>query len=365
MIQVSDDQALLETFPPIYRQLLPDFFSSPVPPERNATCSRCAMCRPPGETDGSRGAVYYDPAVKCCSFHPSLPNFLVGAILEDPDPSMEEGKARVRQAIARRSGCVPTGLESSALYEHVYRNKSRDVFGRSPAMRCPYFREGELNCTIWRHRNAVCSTWYCKHVAGEDGREFWRAAKQYVAYLEWLLPRHFMLALGLQPKLQDENSGTRVLGLDDVEGRPDARRHAAVWGAWAGREEAFYVECHRLAAALRSEDVRHIAGSLSQEINGRGLMAAYSQMTAPVLPDPLLRNPHLEVRERAGGKRHVNSGGSDGIEIGADVLELLWAFDGIRSNAAARARLEEQGARMSQALIVGLYRHRLLVAAEP
>src|SRR3954454_5365908 len=78
--------------PVLYRPLLPAFFDTEAPAEEKATCGSCAMCPPPGaEGDGA----YFRPDVKCCTYHPRLPNYLVGALLADDDPALAEGRRRV------------------------------------------------------------------------------------------------------------------------------------------------------------------------------------------------------------------------------------------------------------------------------
>ena len=100
---------LRETFPRVYAGLLPGFFDHPAPEEKKATCDACAMCPPAGEPT-VEGVVYFRPDAKCCTFTPRLPNYLVGAILSDPNPAMAEGRRRVRARIAQRVG----GLASLA-----------------------------------------------------------------------------------------------------------------------------------------------------------------------------------------------------------------------------------------------------------
>ncbi|MAL03872.1 MAG: hypothetical protein CL625_06325 [Arenimonas sp.] len=354
---------LIDNFPRIYRKLLPDLFRRQVPAETLATCRQCAMCRPEPLTADLPGSTYFNPSTKCCTFQPALANYLVGGILSDPDPAMDEGRSRIRSALASGVGCLPTGIVPSAMYAHMYQHRAHDVFGRAVSMRCSYFREGEFNCTIWKHRNATCSTWFCKHVKGKEGQQFWLAAKNYVAYLEWLLPRHFALEAGLDPPVQDEGASAPVeLGADDIDGRWDENAHAAAWGAWKGREEAFYIACYEKAQALGHEEVLRISGTHPHDLRGRALERAYNQMMEPKVPDPLLRNPRLVVRERPGDKRHVGVGGISGIEISAELLEMLWCFNGLRTTQEALSLIQDRHeATLTQALVTSLYHHRVLV----
>jgi hypothetical protein len=59
-----------------------------IPRESRASCDNCAMCAVGGAGQQSAPRAYFfDPLVKCCSFVPDLPNFLVGGILSDADPA--------------------------------------------------------------------------------------------------------------------------------------------------------------------------------------------------------------------------------------------------------------------------------------
>jgi hypothetical protein len=99
------DQAstLRDVLPPVYRAFAGDVFDRPPVSEKRATCAACAMC-----DKGEPSPVpmeYFRPDTKCCTFFPRLPNYLVGAILSDPETT--EGRKRIRARIATRIGVTP------------------------------------------------------------------------------------------------------------------------------------------------------------------------------------------------------------------------------------------------------------------
>jgi hypothetical protein len=361
METVPEHRRILDTFPAIYRNLLPAFFEQRVPEENLATCHACAMCT--GDRAGpALGTASFNLGTKCCTFHPALPNYLVGAILADEGEDMAAGRERVRAQIRAGADCWPLGLTVPRVHAVLYDRKAPDAFGTSTALLCPYFQEGQYSCTIWSHRNSTCSTWFCKHVKGQDGREFWMAVKDYVATLEGLLPSHFAHELGVDPALTPLPDPTVALTRHHLEGTVDPSAHSDAWGAWRGREEAFYLECHRLAGELDRDAVSAIIGTLRQRQQQPRLERSYRQMMAPVLPDPLLRNPALTVFPQPDGRRLVSSVAGS-YSLGAEMLELLWAFDGVRRNAEVGELLRrEHGTELSPALLTGLYQKRLLVA---
>src|SRR5687767_5199250 len=80
--------------PPLYEAWIDQLLGSAIPPETVATCHDCAMLPRAGE-EVVPGEDRFSPRVKCCTFQPSLPNFLVGRILSDEDPAMAAGRATV------------------------------------------------------------------------------------------------------------------------------------------------------------------------------------------------------------------------------------------------------------------------------
>src|SRR5262245_2472370 len=85
--------SLRSKLPPIYGPLLSGFFDRPEVVETRATCDACAMC------DHGQGAPvameFFNPDTKCCTFHPVLANYLVGAILADRGDELAEGRRRI------------------------------------------------------------------------------------------------------------------------------------------------------------------------------------------------------------------------------------------------------------------------------
>src|SRR5207248_709352 len=139
---------------------LPPFFDVAAPREEKATCASCAMCAPPG--GGTPGAEYFHPDVKCCTYHPKLPNFLVGGLLSDGTPALAEGRRRVEAVIASRMGASPMWLAPPRKTRLLIEASRRSSFGRSLALRCPYYEADGGLCTIWRWRESDCSTFFCK-----------------------------------------------------------------------------------------------------------------------------------------------------------------------------------------------------------
>ncbi|HET6763191.1 MAG TPA: hypothetical protein VFH27_05955, partial [Longimicrobiaceae bacterium] len=163
--------------PPLYARWAEAFLAGPVPHEPAATCGDCAMAKPSAQA-ATAHAVRFRADAKCCTYLPTVWNFLAGAALADESPGTEAGRATVERRLDRAVAVTPLGLRMSSTYEMLYRSKL-DTFGRNAAFRCPhYVDEAGGLCGIWRHRNSTCATYFCKLQRGAVGSEFWTRLRQ-------------------------------------------------------------------------------------------------------------------------------------------------------------------------------------------
>src|SRR5262249_5034160 len=140
--------------------------------------------------------------------------------------------------------------------------------GRATGLRCPYFLEDGGRCGLWRHRNSICTTWFCKHVRGKAGMRFWigrvkplleviEADLRVWCALEAGLGEDALAALTETAAWNHANEG---LNADTMTGRVDAKAYARMWGDWAGREEAFYLAAAERVAALSWDELLGVCG---------------------------------------------------------------------------------------------------------
>lgn len=233
--------------PPLHARWMGTFLPAPIPRETKAACGDCVMC--PGR--GAEPEEAFAPETKCCTFVPTLPNFLVGRALADPE--LGEGRRSLEARIAAREEVSPLGLGITGDEQERYRTlKAAGMFGKPGAgLRCPHYvdREGGL-CGLWRHRPAVCATWFCRHERGRVGLEFWQALRRMLAKAEDSLSVWCVLQAGLPPEA--------LLALFPEDRPADLDR---AWGPWRGREPDFYRACAARVDALGWEDVRRIGGA--------------------------------------------------------------------------------------------------------
>ena len=185
--------------PDLYARWCQELLGEQPPEESLATCNDCAMCGEENESTGD--GLWFNAETKCCTYHPSLPNFLVGMLLADESPEMAEGRARIRETMRNGVRVTPWGLPAPRDHTLRYSAAGGSGFGISRALRCPYYLTESGGCGIWRYRNSVCSTWFCKHVRGSTGHRFWEALKSLLGRVEFILGSWCLSTMKLEPKL--------------------------------------------------------------------------------------------------------------------------------------------------------------------
>jgi Fe-S-cluster containining protein len=352
-------RTLRQMLPGIYHPILPAFFDTLAPEESKATCASCAMCPPAG--GAVEGAVYFRPDLKCCTYHPRLPNYLVGAILADEGAEMAEGRRRVRAQIEGRIGVSPRWLAPSRRYSLLLKASRESSFGRSTALRCPYFIEEGGLCAIWRHRESDCSTFFCKHDHGADGKAFWSELDGYLRQIERRLGA---LALeGLDPDLGEPPGPTGQLTLEELEGRaPAPAEYRSFWGAWEGREEELYLRCHARVTALAPSEVDALVSSVAREL--AQVVESHERLVAPVLPERLRMNPDASLTKATGGVLAVTFSRYEPVLLSDDLHEVLKELREEETVADFRARLLcEHGVDVPEAMLLGLHQLRVIISA--
>lgn len=349
--------------PPIYAHLLSPVFDAPKVEEPRATCDACQMC-----DHGDKGAqnetstVYFHPDTKCCTFYPALPNYLVGAILEDPRPEMEEGKRRIREKIRAKVGVLPQRLAPSKKWSVVYAAAMESSFGRSALLKCPYLGD-DSRCTIWHHRESVCFSFFCKFDLGSYGSEMWNEMKAYLATAEKLLST--WVAKDLWPDVKDfRHSSSSTLTFEELEERPDAT-YAEAWGDWQGREEEFYVACHDRVKAMTPDDYAKV---VDRTATGRTRLAKLATVienlgSARRVPGRIALNKKLTVLQTGSGVvLTMPYNAHDSIKIENDLYEVLQTFSYDRTVGETRAFLEnEHGVELADELLSMFTMHEIMV----
>jgi len=351
-------------FPTLQARWLDGILGAAVPPETYATCGDCAMVAPSGEPGGGD---YFDPSTKCCTYFPALASFLVGGVLADDDPAMLEGRSRIEARIEARVGVTPLSVRAPWQYDVLYDPGAR--FGQSPSMRCPYFL-ADGGCGVWKHRNAVCMSWFCKHARGAVGHDMWRRIEQLLSTVERELARWCALELEIgddalaalvpTPQLA---SRERLAKAGDMDGAIDEQRYAAQWGTWLGREREYYRSCAEIVAGLAWSDVMRIGGA-KVEVLAHIAHAAFARVTSKTLPERIAVQPFQVASMGAESARIVTYSPFDPLDLPNDLVLALSSLNGASPARAIRALEESHGIAIDEEALQRLVDFGLLGSAD-
>jgi hypothetical protein len=326
------------------------------------------MCKPSSAAPSEEAR--FHPDVKCCTFMPHLPNYVVGQIVRDDTPDGREGRATVSARIDAGLGVTPFGLDATPMYALLYAHKKTHTFGTSRALRCPHYieRAGGL-CGIWRYRNSVCSTYYCQFVRGAVGRAFWSRLRQLLAEVEYGLERWCVEQLEVDTATVGElvrldngsGSGGLQLSADDIEGRPDRADYARKWGAtWRGREREFYVAASDLVERLTWREVVAICGVRLRQY-ARITLQSYNALVRTELPARLGVGSFAVTRADSNFVFVRAHDARDAMVLPRQLLDVLPVFDGDRSVEEAVAEARAGGVYVSSSIVRQLVDFHILV----
>ena len=185
-----------------------------LPHETRATCSACVMARADWPRD-ARDTGPFDAQLKCCTYHPFIPNFtlakLINSGLHKSELTEAFGKGRV----------TPLGL----LPPETTTARSED-FGRDLNQRCSFLSR-DSKCTIWSDRPSVCRAYFCVSNENETGQAKWKAAEAKGNELEWTRAHEILWQMGFTQ--------------DEIE--------ANSFAEWTGREQQFFLRLFDVAQA--------------------------------------------------------------------------------------------------------------------
>ena len=252
-------KAVKDYLPELFHQFLPDIFSREIPAEIFTDCTNCHMICGSRAELGLDESKPFAPDTKCCTYSPQFSNFLAGAVFSDPDTSLAEGRNKLRDCIRSRKGIFPHGIYPTKKYSVLYELGKAEGFGKSQALKCPFYLEGIYNCGIWKYREAICATWFCKHVGQQSGHLFWSSVTKCLRYIEECLIAYVLKNENL-PFIHPygENKNISYEDLDDLPLKNDEYNYR--WGKWAGREEEFYTRSYQYVKDLTVETFSNLMG---------------------------------------------------------------------------------------------------------
>lgn len=356
--------------PPLYGAWIEQLLAGPIPCETDATCDDCAMLPEDGQAQLSPG-LFFNPATKCCSYIPKLPNYLVGSILTDYDPAAAKGRATVEARLRAGITVTPLGLDAPPAFQLLYGSSAETLFGQSTTVLCPHYLADEGGrCGVWKHRTSVCATWHCKYVRGEVGYEFWSTLHQLLSEIEHTLSRWCVLELdigaeALKYLFPPSATSGKAVGINPraLDGVADPRESKMLWGNWAGRELEFYGECARLVKVIDWQTITTIGGP-GIRLFARLLSENYAKLISNALPERL-RTGSITVIGMDKNSCQVSSYyRNDPLILPRQLLDVLHYFDGRPVNAALEAILDDENISLDPSLVRKLTDFGVLVPVE-
>lgn len=338
-----------------YSDWIDQLLAGPIPPETKATCDDCAMLPQPGM---AQAGIVFHPETKCCTFEPALVNYRAGLILSDDDTDLAPGRRTVEERLRARVAVTPWGLHPSARFSLLYKNGA-NTFGRAPALGCPHQIEGQ--CGIWRHNPATCTTWFCKHVRGATGLDFWNDLGELLREVDKQIGLWCALEVGAEP-----GPLARLLEMDkpldaaELGGAIQEDRYRALWGRWAGRETEFYRACADRVRPLSWDDLVRICGPRVTVLS-RLVRERYARLTSQAAPDRP-RVGLIQIEGMVSGKyTAVTYSPYDPLRISPELTAVLPHFDGRPTDEVLQEIRVQRGIRLDPALVRRMADFRVLV----
>lgn len=248
--------------PPVYQALLPREILDFAPEETKATCDTCAMSKP-----RHRGKIHYREDLKCCTFHPFLPNYMVGALLKEDEGA---GQKVLRSKIEKREYALPIGMTAPVNFQVPFNHRTEMEFGNREDWLCPYYDKEKQNCGVWRHRGVVCTTFFCKSSFGKVGLQFWEKLNSYLWYVELALLEEALVMLDFSPR--------QIIDLLDYhnrfEGTPEEMKSSFIsekkardlWNGYYNDQEGFYKKAHDIVMKIDKKSFHEMIGEQGQSL---------------------------------------------------------------------------------------------------
>lgn len=247
--------------------------------EKTANCDKC-IC----SFDSRKNLPYYRHDLKCCTFYPFLPNYIVGAILVSPQIPVFI-KDLIRRKISDREYTLPMGIFVPIPYQLKFINREPQDFGNKEDLLCPYYNKGKNNCGLWQYRGSVCTSYFCYSDYGPQGLEFWEILGEYLHTCEMVLSQDCVVSRGLDPEIIDGqleylncSSGTKEEMDSNSMSEPLFLHY---WSGWDEGIEEYYISCYHYINSMSVEELKKL---LLEETQGLEM-----QVKEKIPSDPLLK----------------------------------------------------------------------------
>ncbi len=264
--------------PKPYFQKLPRQLKAAKISETKATCFQCVMTK---KKDSPKD--WYKPELRCCTYEPFIPNFLVGFALMRGDSSLKD---YIRQQI-KSAWALPIGIVPHPEYQIRFNTRDENDFGHREDLLCQHLDRSDLSCRVWQIRGSVCSTFFCKSSYGNLGRDFWARLMDYLSLMEMTILEECLSRHGFSPREQNrsleflnmkalDSANSKLDSIEDSDPRTKSVRFdepglpcalgKSLWRDWFTEKEKFYELCYEWSETILRKEFLSILPPEGKEL---------------------------------------------------------------------------------------------------
>lgn len=219
--------------------------------ENKATCDTCIQAPHKYKSD-----------LKCCTFWPFIPNYIIGSLLLSREEKYSEGQKVMRDLIQSHRFVLPLGVVAPPEYQNYFKKNKSKIFGQSESYLCPYYLKYKNQCGIWIFRGSVCASFYCESSYGKKGSLFWQAFENYLSYLEMALAEEVLVYNDYSPR----ELSSQLEYLDGNRETLTSTTYEKIWKHHLNKEEEFYMNSARFVNDLPITQISDIKGELGNTL---------------------------------------------------------------------------------------------------
>lgn len=228
--------------------------------ETKATCDVCIQ-----------SPQKYKDDLKCCTFWPFIPNYIVGAILNSSKKRHKPAQIFIRKLILDSGFVLPIGIPAPPWYQKKFKENKSKIFGQDRKYLCPYFDKNNNQCGVWEFRGSVCTSFYCESSYGQKGQQFWHSMENFLSYLEMGLAEEVLVYHDYSPRDMNEQLAYLNIEFDQQQKMSLAKKMSEtkskkIWKHYFENKEEFYIKSFEFASNLTPKHRSEILGQLGSEL---------------------------------------------------------------------------------------------------